>query len=62
MTGNAGWAPDAAGFNSPLRLPHSYLMPADYLMPRDRHKKSPGITGALERAKGLEPSTFTLAR
>jgi hypothetical protein len=27
-----------------------------------RHKKSPGITRAFERAKGLEPSTFTLAR
>jgi hypothetical protein len=39
-------------------LPHA----PDYLMLARRNKKSPGITRALERAKGLEPSTFTLAR
>jgi hypothetical protein len=43
-------------------LPHSYLMQPDYLMAHCRHKKSPGITRAFERAKGLEPSTFTLAK
>jgi hypothetical protein len=51
-----------AGFNSPPRitsfLPHS----RDYLILSTAQRKSPVITRALERAKGLEPSTFTLAR
>src|SRR5690349_21557944 len=52
---------------APVRVDHLVrdLVPAQYLVqpePVLRKEKSPGFTGALEREKGLEPSTSTLAR
>jgi hypothetical protein len=47
-------------------LPHSYLMPADYLIqpinPRPPKEKARVDLAFAERETGLEPATSTLAR